>query len=92
MAFHFLGTDEDSILSGTVIVRDGEMVLEILGGEGPYLIVGKARKHWFEGPNSAVGRRNQVDAKWTEVCGTYVGIWIEENWKYLFSFELGSPA
>ena len=88
--FHFLGDEEDSILSGTVFVRDGGMVIQILGGEGPYHIVGKAHEHWFEGTNSDPNKRNQVDAKWALVGPNYVGMWIEEGYDFLFSFYLGS--
>jgi hypothetical protein len=86
--FHFLGTNEDSFLSGTVLVRPGDMVLQIPGGDGPYHLVGKARKHWFEGTNSDPNRRYEVDAKWAELGALYVGMWIEEGYEYLFSFDL----
>ena len=88
--FHFLGggSKEDSYLSGTVVVRDGAIVLDISGGCGPYLIVGSAHKHWYEGKNSASGRQYEVDAKWADVGGTYVGIWVEGNEEFLFSFKL----
>jgi hypothetical protein len=91
--FHFLGAGEDpedSYLPGTVIVRDGEMVLEIPGGYGPYWISGKARETWFEGKNSYPQRTYETAAKWALVGGTYVGIWIEDGFEYLFSFELSS--
>ena len=91
VSFHFIGAKEDSRLPGTVVLRDGEMVLDIPGGDGPYLIAGKARKHWFEGMNSHSGRRYDVDAKWADLGGTYVGKWIEYGNEYLFSFDLGAP-
>jgi len=59
-----------------------------LAGCGPYLIVGSAHKHWYEGKNSASGRQYEVDAKWADVGGTYVGIWVEGNEEFLFSFKL----
>lgn len=90
VAFRFLGNREDCVLTGTVLVRDREMVLEILaGGDGPYLIVGKSRKHFFEGTNSASGMHNPVNAKWAAVGESYVGIWTETGYDYLFSFDLG---
>lgn len=88
--FHFLGAKEDSDLAGTVIVRDAEMVLDIPGGNGPYLIAGVSRNHWFEGKNGAYGRQHEVDAKWADIGGVYVGIWIEGGYEYLFSFVLDS--
>src|SRR5260221_6744960 len=87
--FHFLGTEEDSELRGTVLIRDREMVLDIPGGHGPYLIVGKARSHWFEGENSAIGKQYDVNARWAVVGETFIGIWIEGGWEYMFSFCLG---
>jgi hypothetical protein len=66
------------------------MVLESTDpdGDGPYLIVGKARHHWFEGRNTATG--GAVEAKWTLVDDTYVGTWLEDGYDYLFSFQIGS--
>jgi hypothetical protein len=90
VSFHFLGFKEDTLLLGKVLVRDGGMVLVIPGGYGPYHIVGKEHKHWYEGTNSDPKRCNEVDAKWTELGGTYVGLWIEEGDEFLFSFKLGS--
>jgi hypothetical protein len=89
--FHFLGPEEDSNLPGTVVVRASEMVLNIPGGYGPYLLIGKAHRHWFEAENTAHDRQYDVTAKWAEIDGTYVGTWIEDGWEYLFSFELGKP-
>jgi hypothetical protein len=88
VSFHFLGSGEDECLNGTVLCRDGEMVLEILGGDGPYSIVGRARGHHFEGCSSIRGMTQSVHARWAEVGGRYVGIWVEEEFEYLFSFEL----
>lgn len=90
--FRFLGSDEDSLLRGSVLVRDGEIVLDIPGGYGPYLIVGKPRLHWYEGTNSATARRFEVSATWANVGESYVGRWIEANHEYLFSFVLGSST
>lgn len=68
------------------------MVLEIPGGDGPYLIVGKASEHWFGGMNSDLKGWKEVDAKWTRLDGTFVGTWIEDNCQFLFSFKLGNPS
>lgn len=86
--FHFLGADEDSHLPGTVIVREAEMVLDIPGGYGPYLIVGKLQKTWFAGANSLHGREYDVDARWANVGDAFVGLWVEGGYDYLFSFSL----
>src|SRR5438046_9515114 len=88
VSFRFLGHKWDNRLSGTVIVRDGEMVLEVSGSEsGPYSIAGKAHSHWFEGKNSVHGMQYAVDAKWADLGGTCVGIWVEDGQEYLFSFD-----
>jgi len=85
--FHFINADEDDYLPGTVLLRDGEMVLDIPGGCGPYLIVGKAIGHRFEGMNNVRGSTTQVTARWADVGGMYVGVWQEGGSEYLFSFE-----
>lgn len=87
VTFRFAGTEEDTYLTGTVLFRDGEMVLDILGGDGPYLIIGKACKHWFEGTNSSKKGRNEVTAKWAKVGEGYVGTWIEHDNEFLFRFD-----
>jgi hypothetical protein len=99
VSFHFLGGDEeDSYLFGKVIIRSGEMVLDIPGGYGPYTIVGKACNHWFDGTNTdrrppnIGGSRARVEAKWASVGRTYVGVWVEDDEEFLFSFNLGSTA
>ncbi len=86
----FLSSDDDIVLIGTVLLRDSNMVLDIQdpNGAGPYLIVGKHRNHFFEGTNSAHGAVQNVKAKWAELDGTYVGLWVENGYEYLFSFHL----
>ena len=86
--FHFLGYQDDCHLRGQVLFRNGEMVLDLKGEWSKYLIAGKPLKHWFEGENAALAGYNQVDAKWALIGETYVGTWIEEGNKYLFSFEI----
>jgi hypothetical protein len=77
----------DSDLHGSVIVRDGEMVLDIPGGDGPYLIIGRARGHYYEGENNIRGG-NHIEAKWAEMGDEFVGVWREENEEYFFTFRL----
>lgn len=89
--FRFLDPGEDCELHGTVLIREGEMVLDIPGGCGPYLVKGKAREHWFEGMNSDPSG-NPVEAKWARLGELYVGVWIESSDDgtddYFFSFRL----
>jgi|HubBroStandDraft_6_1064221.scaffolds.fasta_scaffold1064953_2 hypothetical protein len=89
--FHFLGAEEDSELIGTVLVRDGEMILDIPGADRPYLIVGKSHGHRFAGTSSVRGRSNRVEAKWADVGEMYVSVWLEDAYEYLFSFDLPNP-
>jgi hypothetical protein len=91
----FLSSDEDTVLIGTVLLRDSNMVLGIQdpNGADPYLIVGKRRKHFFEGTNTAHKAVVQnVKAKWAELDGIYVGLWVENGYDYLFSFYLPSES
>jgi hypothetical protein len=85
--FQFFGAEE-SELPGTVIIRGNEMVLDIPGGYGPYLIIGIAREHWYEGTNSAHGRNQNVSAAWARIGEIYLGRWIEGGYEYFFKFEL----
>ena len=89
--FHFVNENEVSDLSGTALLRDGEMVLDIPGGYGPYLIVGRAIGQHFEGTSSVRGRSNRVEARWADVgSGLYVGVWYEDGEEFLFSFNFRS--
>jgi hypothetical protein len=87
--FHFLGVKYDHFLHGIVIVRTSEMVLEVQDYDDAYFLSGKAKHSWFEHTRLPGGY--DVNARWADVGGTYVGIWIEEGVEYLFSFQL-SPA
>ncbi len=87
--FQFLTLEEASTLSGTVLLRDREMVLDIQeDGATIYLIRGKSFKHFFEGANSAGSSILKVRARWVGFGREYVGKWIEDGQEYLFSFEL----
>jgi hypothetical protein len=77
----------DSTLSGSVEFRDGEMVLDIPGGDGPYMIVGRPVDTYFEGGN-AIRSESRVHAKWATVGGEYVGIWREDGETYYFAFQV----
>ena len=94
--FRFLLDNEDEVrLQGTALIRPGEMVLDIsadAGGDGPYLIVGRECKHWYQGENSALDRDHPMQAKWALIGDSYVGIWVEHGDEWLFSFQLGKPT
>jgi hypothetical protein len=86
--FHFLGPDTDENLPGTVIHRRNDMVIKIPGGFGPYSIVGELKGNVYAGENSDDDRRYDVEAKWADLGGIYVGEWLEGGYQYLFSFVL----
>jgi len=88
--FCFFRNKEDTELIGTVLLRNGDMILDIPGGDGPYLIVGKLSGHVYGGPSEVRGRIKKVDAKWADVEGEHVGTWVEDGYKYLFSFVLSN--
>jgi len=94
--FRWLGSGEDTVLVGQVVLRDcesgPEMVLDIKGAdsEGPYLLVGMMPrgKSFFIATNSAHDRVNDVRASWAEIDDGYAGRWIEDGHEYLFTFVL----
>ena len=88
VTFQFLSEarGENAELQGEFLFREGDMVLDIKGGCGPYLIVGKANQHWFEGRNSSRKSAAEVDAKWAKVGDRYIGRWDEDGYEFLFSF------
>jgi hypothetical protein len=74
---------------GTVIVRDGEMVIDIpVDGKTVYLIIGKSRDHFYEGANSARNESPRVHAKWINFGPLFGGRWFEDGEEYLFCFRL----
>lgn len=87
VTFNWFSGEGREVLDGTARIGEGEMVLDIPGGGGPYLIEGKQREHWFEGVNidSSGGR---VEARWAWVGEGFVGRWLEDGYEYLFWFTL----
>jgi hypothetical protein len=85
--FHFANENEVTDLPGTLLVRPGQMVLDIPGGYGPYHIVGNAVGNHFEGTSDVKGLSEHTTARWADVgYGLFVGVWIEDNEEFLFSF------
>src|SRR6266850_1505830 len=86
----FVNIEDAQALNATVLVRNGEMVIDIqaLDGITDYLIVGKPEDYFFQGINSAGKAMPTVRAKWVKLGRIYVGLWIEGGREYLFSFEL----
>ena len=72
VSFHFLGAEEDCDLRGNVIIRDVEMVLEVLeGDDAPYTIVGATNQHWFEGINVRHDAQYETKARWAVLTLEY---------------------
>src|SRR4051794_33030206 len=95
VSFELLGAgDSEAVhraLRGTVIVRDGEMVLEVeLPGDRPYLIKGKECDGFYAGAHDGHKDDVPVYARWTRLDNIWIGMWVEEGYDYLFSFELPS--
>jgi hypothetical protein len=81
----------DVDMRGTVIVRKGEMVIEISeqNGLAGALVVGKKDGHLFRGSNDIRDESAlAIDASWCDFGEAYAGIWIEEGNELLFSFRL----
>ena len=78
---------------GTVIVRDGEMLLEVeVPDERPYVIRGKASGDFFQGRHEGLPDDPPVQAKWIRLDDIYIGTWLEEGIDYLFKFSLPTEA
>jgi hypothetical protein len=77
-------------LKGTVLIRKDEMVIDIRDPEGAstYLIIGKQHKFVYRGRNTAKDATADVQAKWVYIDGEYIGLWIEDNDRMVFIFEL----
>jgi hypothetical protein len=89
--FQFLDGDGEVIQAGTVLVRDDSMVLDIPTQQGfaACLIPGEQVGHVFIGSNTLRGENSpHIQAKWADLDGIFVGIWIEEGFDCLFSFRL----
>lgn len=89
VSFRFLGSHEDTTLSGFVIVRSDEMILMIpRSPSGPYHIAGKLTKSVYRGVNTDDDRHDDAKVAWADLGDIFVGRWLESGYEYLFSFEL----
>jgi hypothetical protein len=89
--FQFLDGDGELIQTGTVLVRDDNMVLDIPAQQGfaACLITGEQRGHIFIGSNTLRSESSpRILAKWADLGEIFVGIWIEDGYECLFSFRL----
>ncbi len=92
VGFQFVHTADSLDAGGTVLLRQGEMVLEIPGERGAndfYLIQGQLRGHIHSGTesNPPLGQP-PVRARWADFGDVCVGLWVEDGYDYLFVFRL----
>jgi len=91
VVFEFLNETTSLEQRGTVIVRAGEMVLEIPEQDGcaASLVIGKSQGHYFRGANSIRGADAlKIDARWADLGDLFAGTWQDEDDDLLFRFRL----
>jgi hypothetical protein len=92
VSIQFLTPDDEAVnVKATVLLRQGEMVIDIRDqpSSGPYLVCGEKVDHFFAGVDSLEREENvHLVARWALLGDVYVGIWIEEGTEYLFSFRV----
>src|SRR5262249_33462889 len=87
----FHATEQPEVLYGEVLIRNGEMILEVeLPEEGPYHIRGERLDTFFQGRHEGQPGDVPVRAKWILLDDMYVGIWVEDGKEYMFKFCLPS--
>jgi hypothetical protein len=88
--FEFLSpTEEAELLRGEVLIRDSEMLLDMAcPDDTPYDIRGRATGSFYQGQHKGRPGDVPVRAKWVLLDDTYVGIWIEGGYEFLFRFRL----
>ena len=69
--------DDPSKVPGEVVVRPGEMALDVdaFAYPTPYTITGK----WQNGYYAGKAHERPVSAKWIELDGRFIGSWVEEG-------------
>ncbi len=88
--FEFVSLAGDADTNGgTVLMGDGEMVLEVeCPGDRPYIIRGKADEGFYRGIHQGQPDDAAVAAKWIRLDDIYIGTWREAGAEYLFTFRL----
>ena len=84
--FVFINPTKTDDPIGDVLFRSGEMVIDIHDPRDPHpcLIKGVLDGTIYRGEDT----KTSVKAKWTEIDGEYLGIWVEGDYEYLFRFRL----
>jgi hypothetical protein len=89
--FDFFDSGGTLSLTGSVIVRDTGMVIDIpeQAEFEPCLVEGTLAGHVFAGRNTLRHEEPlQIQARWTDVGDRFIGVWIEEGNEMLFQFRL----
>ena len=91
VVFEFINEKTSLEQRGTVIVRAGEMVLDIPEQDGcaASLVIRKSQGHYFRGGNSIRGPHAlKIDARWADLGDVFAGTWQDEDDDLLFRFRL----
>jgi hypothetical protein len=84
-----LGPELTDELSATVLVRMGEMVLDIVFEDARILIPGKLVGSFYAGIGEVQDRvQAALVARWCLLGDVWVGWWLQDGEEYLFSFRL----
>lgn len=77
--FRFVSSEDGpSICTGTVVMRDKEMVLEVPCAEDlPYIVAGRKRRGFFVGEHKGQAGDVPVAAKWIRLDDFCIGTWVE---------------
>ena len=89
--FEFLNAKNAEFVIGLVLVREGEMVINIPPEGAPtYLVVGKQRENQFVGASKSLAGLDgpKVYARWSRLGASWVGTWREDAEEFLFKFTL----
>jgi hypothetical protein len=88
--FRLLGDAMTDNAPVEVVVRNGEMVLEVVRGDDDhYLLVGRLAGGYYTAVESTPPEGVEpVRAKWAVLGESCVGIWVEDGEELLFSFTL----
>lgn len=86
----FLSEDDVAELPAEVILREGEMVIDIPKSAKTkrFLVVGKRMDDYWTGGNEAQSETGiRVTATWSFLRDRFVGTWVEDDIDYLFTFR-----
>lgn len=76
------GSFDATSARGRVLVRDGEMILDIEWQGTAYHVPGQREQSYF------IGTDVDVRARWADLGTEFVGVWIEKGHEWFFRFRL----